>query len=63
RREGGKNETLTDPSRKNEVAITTFNLSEGSFGFRPISDIESFLSKVLELRGAIDNEAGVNSSL
>ncbi|KAG0634863.1 hypothetical protein HOY80DRAFT_856663, partial [Tuber brumale] len=42
-REKRRNETLTNPSRKHEMAITTSNLSKGSIGFRSILDIRSFI--------------------
>ncbi|RPA90450.1 RmlC-like cupin, partial [Choiromyces venosus 120613-1] len=59
----GQNETFVDPNHKPEVAVTVSGLFEGFVGFRPITEIKSFLKEVPELRDAIGNEADINAFL
>lgn len=54
-RANGKNEAFVNPHHLPEAVVAISDLSRGSVKFNPISAIKSFLSKVPELRDAIDN--------
>lgn len=60
-RANGKNEAFVNPHHLPE-AVAISDLSRGSVKFNPISAIKSFLSKVPELRDAIDNGGDTNVS-
>ncbi|KAK7045616.1 hypothetical protein VNI00_007449 [Paramarasmius palmivorus] len=59
--EKGKNETFVDPNHKPEVAVTLSDMFEGFVGFRPIQEIQGFLTDVPELREAINDDEAVDA--
>jgi len=61
-RVNGKNEAFVDPHHLPEAVVAISDLSRGFVKFNPISAIKSFLSKVPELRDAIDNGVDTNVS-